>query len=333
MPKNFRQEQIKGVIQNSNSFAILTHERPDGDAISSALAMYWYIKSNLSDVEIDIIIPEYPKKFYFLPGFDNIKTEPNKEQYDMLIIVDVSEPHRINGYDVVAKYCSKTICFDHHEDFGLEGCNAGILNPAAPSTTAILFDLFGNVCTEFLECILTGILSDTQNLTFNTNDVTVCTVRAIEKLGVDVKKFKKLVSMKDPRTVELTKLALRRITESKFSNRHNVIFSYINQYDLLKEEQSLAIVDYKQIIKDILEKMKTDVLVLAIENNRNEWKISIRSRIPELDLNALCKRLVESDNSCFLKGGGHSYSAGMTAMGKYEDIISKINANLAEKLA
>lgn len=45
MPKNFRQEQIKGVIQNSNSFAILTHERPDGDAISSALAMYWYIKS------------------------------------------------------------------------------------------------------------------------------------------------------------------------------------------------------------------------------------------------------------------------------------------------
>lgn len=42
---------------------------------------------------------------------------------------------------------------------------------------------------------------------------------------------------------------------------------------------------------------------------------------------------MESDNSCFLKGGGHSYSAGMTAMGKYEDIISKINANLAEKLA
>ena len=90
---------------------------------------------------------------------------------------------------------------------------------------------------------------------------------------------------------------------------------------------------FTNIIKDILEKMKTDVLVLAIENNRNEWKISIRSRIPELDLNALCKRLVESDNSCFLKGGGHSYSAGMTAMGKYEDIISKINANLAEKLA
>ena len=137
MPKNFRQEQIKGVIQNSNSFAILTHERPDGDAISSALAMYWYIKSNLSDVEIDIIIPEYPKKFYFLPGFDNIKTEPSKEQYDMLIIVDVSEPHRINGYDVVAKYCSKTICFDHHEDFGLEGCNEGILSKAANSTSAI----------------------------------------------------------------------------------------------------------------------------------------------------------------------------------------------------
>lgn len=45
---------------------------------------------------------------------------------------------------------------------------------------------------------------------------------------------------------------------------------YINQYDLLKEEQSLAIVDYKQIIKDILEKMKTDVLVLATRN-KPKW--------------------------------------------------------------
>ncbi len=333
MPEDFRHEQIKELIQNSNSFAILTHERPDGDAISSAIAVYWYIKSNVSNVDIDIIISEYSKKFSFLPGFENIKTEPSREQYDMLIIVDVSEPHRTNGYDVVSKCCSKTICFDHHEGFALEGCNACIINPSAPSTTAILLDLFGNVNLEFLECVVTGILSDTQNLTFNTNDVTVYTVRALEKLGVNVKTIKELVAKKEPRTVALTKLALRRTTESKLSNRYKVIFSYINQNDLLKEEQSLAIVDHKQIIKNILEEMKTDVLILAIENNQNEWKFSMRSMIQELDLNALCKQLVERDNSCFLKGGGHSYSAGLTAMGKYEEIIRNINSNLAEKLA
>ena len=332
MPKDFRQERIKELIQNSKSFAILTHERPDGDAISSAIAVCWYIKSNLSDVDIDIIIPEYSKKFSFLPGFENIKTEPSREQYDMLIIVDVSEPHRIKGYDVVSKCCSKTICFDHHEGFSLEGCNAVIINPSAPSTTAILIDLFGNVHSEFLECVVTGILSDTQNLTFNTNDVTVCTVRALEKLGVNVKTIKELVAKKEPRTVALTKLALRRTTESKLSNRYKVIFSYINQNDLLKEEQSLAIVDHKQIIKDILEEIKTDVFILAIENNQNEWKFSMRSMIPELDLNELCKQLVERDNSCFLKGGGHSYSAGLTAIGKYKDVIRSINSRLAEKL-
>lgn len=332
MPKDFRQERIKELIQNSKSFAILTHERPDGDAISSAIAVYWYIKSNLSDVDIDIIIPEYSKKFSFLPGFENIKTEPSRERYDMLVIVDASEPHRIKGYDVVSECCSKTICFDHHEGFALEECNAGIINSSVPSTTAILLDFFGNVNSEFLECVVTGILSDTQNLTFNTNDVTVCTVAAVGKLGVDVKAIKELVAKKDPRTVALTKLALRRTTEAKLSNRYKVIFSYINQNDLLKEEQSLAIVDHKQIIKDILEEIKTDVFILAIENNQNEWKFSMRSMIPELDLNELCKQLVERDNSCFLKGGGHSYSAGLTAIGKYKDVIRSINSRLAEKL-
>ena len=324
---------FKDVLKQCNSFAILTHERPDGDAIASSLAIYWYIKSTLSDVDVDVIIPEYSRKFSFLPGFENIKTEPSREKYDMLIVVDVSEPHRIKGYDMLLNCYSKTICFDHHEGFVLGNCNVAVINPSAPSTTAILFELFGNnVCPEFLECVLTGILSDTQNLTFNTNDETISIVEALGCLGVDVNKFKNLIAKEDQRTVVLTNLTFKRMLAQEFSG-HKVIFSYITQEDLLKEEQSLAIVDHKQIIKDILEKTKTDVLVFAVENNQNEWKFSMRSMISELDLNELCKKLVEIDNSHFLKGGGHSYSAGLTAIGKYEDIIHCIGSQLAKKLA
>ena len=61
---------LKKLVTNCNSFAILTHERPDGDAIASSLAMYWYLmkeKSEMADVDIDIIIPEFSRKFSFLP--------------------------------------------------------------------------------------------------------------------------------------------------------------------------------------------------------------------------------------------------------------------------
>ena len=171
---------LKNLLKDSTSFVILTHERPDGDAISSSLAVYWYLMKEKSDSsEIDIVIPEFSRKFSFLPGFENIKTEPSKEHYDMLIVVDVSEPHRIKGFDKVSNRCSMTICFDHHEGFALRDCN------------------------------------------------------------------------------------------------HFVVDS---------SEQSLSIVEHKQIIKDILENVKTDVLVLAIENDKKEWKFSMRSMIDDLDL-------------------------------------------------
>ena len=190
----FLQEQIIEMIQNSNSFAILTHERPDGDAIASSLAIYWYIKSVLDKADIDIIIPESPKNFSFLPGFENIKTKPSREKYDLLIIVDELETSRIKCYDVVSSRCLQTLLFDHHKgSSAFKKHNSAVIGDFLPSTTAVLLAVFGNVSKEFLECVVTGILSDTKNLTVNTNDVTVCTVGALGKLGVDVEKFKKLV--------------------------------------------------------------------------------------------------------------------------------------------
>lgn len=325
---------LKNLLKDCTCFVILTHERPDGDAISSSLAVYWYLMKEKSDSsEIDIVIPEFSRKFSFLPGFENIKTEPSKEHYDMLIVVDVSEPHRIKGFDKVSNRCSMTICFDHHEGFALRDCDHFVVDSSVPSTTAILYKLFGStVGPEFLECVLSGILSDTQNLTFNTNDTTMATVDELKNSGLDITKFKDLIAKKDPRTVELVDSALDRIFRTKYSG-HTVIFSYITQDDLFKEEQSLSIVDHKQIIKDILENVKTDVLVLAIENDKKEWKFSMRSMIDDLDLNELCKSLVESDKAHFLKGGGHSYSAGLTATGKYDELICGLVSQLKEKLA
>ena len=36
------------------------------------------------------------------------------------------------------------------------------------------------------------------------------------------------------------------------------------------------------------------------------------------------KNLIKKENNHFIKGGGHSYSAGLTAKGDYEEILRKI---------
>ena len=66
-------DSILEEINNAESIVILTHENPDGDAIGSGLALYNALKQIGKNP--DIIIPEYPRIFGFLPGSDEIKKD------------------------------------------------------------------------------------------------------------------------------------------------------------------------------------------------------------------------------------------------------------------
>ena len=60
-------------IKAAESIVLLTHENPDGDAVGSALAMFIALKQIGKNV--DVIIPEYPKIFDFLPYREDVKKE------------------------------------------------------------------------------------------------------------------------------------------------------------------------------------------------------------------------------------------------------------------
>ena len=54
------------ILEEANTFAILSHQRPDGDAISSSFAMFWYLLYMGKEKQnIDVIIPEFLSDFSF----------------------------------------------------------------------------------------------------------------------------------------------------------------------------------------------------------------------------------------------------------------------------
>ena len=61
-------DNILDEIKKADTIAILVHENPDGDAVGSALAMKLALKQ--LNKEADVIIPEFPKEFEFLPDAD-----------------------------------------------------------------------------------------------------------------------------------------------------------------------------------------------------------------------------------------------------------------------
>ena len=64
-------EHILEEIKKAKKIVILTHENPDGDAIGSSLGMYIALKE--MGKEPDIIIPELPRVYNFLPEIENVK--------------------------------------------------------------------------------------------------------------------------------------------------------------------------------------------------------------------------------------------------------------------
>lgn len=73
---------ILNEMKKANAIVILTHQFPDGDAISSSIAL----KMLLGD-KADIVIPSFPESFTFLPGSDVIKKASDKK-YDLAIALD-----------------------------------------------------------------------------------------------------------------------------------------------------------------------------------------------------------------------------------------------------
>ena len=70
-------DDIKQKIEEAKNIVILTHEVPDGDAIGSSLAMYIALKR--MGKTVDVILPEYPVTYDFLPYRNEIKKESNIE--------------------------------------------------------------------------------------------------------------------------------------------------------------------------------------------------------------------------------------------------------------
>ena len=75
-------------IKNSKDILLLAHNKPDGDAIGSVIALGKGLKSLGKNVDY-FIAPEHEAKLDFLPEREFFNKEL-KDHYDSLIILDCS---------------------------------------------------------------------------------------------------------------------------------------------------------------------------------------------------------------------------------------------------
>lgn len=319
-------DAISQAISDAKTFAIFTHRRPDGDAISSSLAIFWYLLDiGKKESDIDVVIPEFIfEDFAFIPGTAKIKKSPTKEKYDVIIIVDCPIMNFLKGKEYLNRG-KETICIDHHEESSVSA-DYRIVDDSVASCTCILYRLFHCKSKEFLTCIATGLISDTSILSLNVNEKEKNIIQELQEVGIDTNYIISKLTSQSDRTLALAEIAKKR---GYFVDTPNgkIFCTYILQSDLLDNEKSLDAVNHKAIILEIQESVRYDFLILPIEKKNGEFKGSIRSFNPKVDLTKICYRLLEKGK--LTRGGGHSFSSGFSATGTYNEILENISKEIA----
>lgn len=305
-------DEILEEIKKAEKIVILTHESPDGDAIGSSLAMKLMLKE--LDKKPDVIIPEYPRMFKFLPLADEIKIDSEVKKYDLAISLDCGNFKRLakNEYFENAQ---KTIVIDHHGSNNMYG-DLNYVNPASPACCEILISMaeyFGvEISKEIGTCIMTGIITDTGGFRYSgiTPDTFEYTAELI-RVGVDIPDiYKRAMGTKTKANFELTKRVVDRM---ELLEDGKVSFTYMTTQDELEVNAEPG--DHEGLVnigKDI-EGVQVAIFIRQ-KDNEDVYKVSLRS---EDGINV-------SDICLLFGGGGHARAAGALIKGTIEEVKEKL---------
>ena len=305
-------DEILEEIKKAESIVILTHESPDGDAMGSSLAMKLMLQE--LNKQSDVIIPEYPRMFQFLPSASDIKMDSERKKYDLAISVDCGNFKRLAKIEYFEN-AQKTIVIDHHGSNNMYG-DLNYVNPASPACCEILISMaeyFGvKITREIGTCIMTGIITDTGGFRYSgiTPDTFEYTAELI-RVGVDIPDiYKRTMGTKTKANFELTKRVVDRM---ELLEDGKVSFSYMTSQD--EREVNAEPGDHDGLVnigKDI-EGVQVAIFIRQKEDE-DVYKVSLRS---EDGINV-------SDICLLFGGGGHSRAAGALVKGNIQEVKEKL---------
>lgn len=300
-------------LKNAKTIVVLTHESPDGDAISSSLSVMHALAQFGKNA--DVVIPEHAKDFDFLPGADQILNNGKEEQYDLAISVDCTDLKRLAGGKEFFETAKKTVEIDHHSVNAMFA-DYNYVDPVSPSCCQVLiamFEYYGvEITKEIANCILTGMITDTGG--FQWGGVTPETFEFAAELirkGAKIKEIcRKALRNKTKAHCKLERLVYDRL---EFYENDKIAISYITIEDnqntgaKLGDEEGLT-----EMLRDI-EGVEVAVL-LKEKEGKNGYKASLRSH-ETINVSEIC---------LLLGGGGHPGAAGCFIPGTLEQAKTKI---------
>ena len=288
-------------IKTANNILLVTHYRPDGDALASLCVMSGVLDS-LGKKFTAFCQDPAPSQFNFLPNVEKIISDRSKlnfSSFDLIITLDCGDLSRTALVDKIpARKSDQTVIeFDHHPKVD-DYADLKIKTVKTSSTSELLYDFCKinkiKISKNIATCVLTGVLTDTGNLMYdNTSDKTIKIASDMLLYGAHLPTIlDNTWRNKSVGGMKLWGIAMRRLSVNK---KYNIASTVLTRKDFVdtkaSDEDMEGVPGFLSNLSDV------DSLLVLRELDNSQLKGSLRSMNDNVDISKLARKL---------GGGGHA---------------------------
>ena len=158
-------QRISELIGRCRTFLITAHERLDGDALGSEIALYHLLRRMGKEATI-YNQDKTPENYRFLPASERIVhvLPLPLDTFEVAFVLDCGELARVGGEGERIASIPHLVNIDHHIS-GRDFSDTALVDPQASSTGELIYRLIGHMCQavtrEVAISLYTAILTDT----------------------------------------------------------------------------------------------------------------------------------------------------------------------------
>jgi len=302
--------RYSGRVEGAN--LVSKHEKPDGDAIGSTLALYHYLIAIGQDARV-IAPNDYPKFLKWMPGTDAILNFEKQHklcdslirQASVIFTLDFNHFSRVGQLEPLLEASTATFVMIDHHQAPASYAKVTYSDVAMSSTCEMVYNFIAyledldRISPDIANCLYTGIMTDTGSFKFpcTTSKTHRVIADLIEKGAENTAVHDLVYDTNSPSRLQLLGCALKNLV---ILPQYHTAYITLSQEELdtynYKKGDTEGFVNYGLTMESII------FAVIFIENKEEKIiKISFRSK-GNFSVNEFAR--------AHFSGGGHTNAAG-----------------------
>jgi phosphoesterase RecJ-like protein len=294
-------EEVIRAVRSSRTVFLTVHQRPDGDALGSQIALAFACERLGLKVFMANEDP-VPPRYRFLPWARRIRTGAAglPRRFDLAFILECATPARAGVCGRVARRAKVLVNMDHHLGNRVYG-DINLVDPTTPAEVLlaeqVLIRLGIPLTRDIATAFYVGLYTETGGFRYNNTTAEVLNLASrLVEAGVNPKDVGEAVYERFP----VRRLRLLGRSLGTLEVRDGVAWMHLTQRDF--EEFGATEVDAEDFVEYPRAVGGVKAAVFLRETPQGDVRASLRAKVP-LPLNVIAARF---------GGGGHAYAAGCT---------------------